>query len=164
MGDTRFEVGGKFAQRKIVGSYKAGSLIKTKVHIAINHWGECSLTWHTSGSRCWLLGPSPDGRHLQPAPRSWHPTCHMCLASPAASCTSVAGQGLSEVSCAGYFELRLCPLSGTTDAAEQKALSEHCFAKHPLAVKLPTGKFNTKMWMYRTGEIRPPACWTAGSP
>ncbi len=41
VGDTRFEVGGKFAQRKIVGSYKAGSLIKTKVHIAINHYGGC---------------------------------------------------------------------------------------------------------------------------
>jgi hypothetical protein len=38
-GDNRFEVGGKFAQRKIVASYKAGSYIKTKVHIDINHWG-----------------------------------------------------------------------------------------------------------------------------
>lgn len=38
VGDTRFEVGGKWASRKIVASYKAGATIKTKVHIAVNHW------------------------------------------------------------------------------------------------------------------------------
>jgi hypothetical protein len=66
----------------------------------------------------------------------------------------VTGQGLSASSCAGYFELRLCPLAGTTDAAEKKAFSENCLARHPLKVKLPSGKFDTKYWMYQSGEIR----------
>ena len=38
-GDNRFEVGGKFAKRKIVATYKAGAYINTKVRIDINHWG-----------------------------------------------------------------------------------------------------------------------------
>ena len=42
-GDIRFEVGGKFAQRKITATYKAGALINTKVHIDINHWGALVL-------------------------------------------------------------------------------------------------------------------------
>ena len=52
----------------------------------------------------------------------------------------------------GYFEVRLCPLPGTTDAAEKRAFSESCFAKHPLTVKLPGGRVDTKYWMYRKGE------------
>ena len=43
-GDNRFEVGGKFAQRRIVATYKAAAYIKTRVHIDINHWGGRLLT------------------------------------------------------------------------------------------------------------------------
>jgi hypothetical protein len=53
--------------------------------------------------------------------------------------------------CAGYFELRLCPLPGTTDAAEKKVFGESCFAKHPLKVKLANGRIDTKYWMYHKG-------------
>jgi hypothetical protein len=56
---------------------------------------------------------------------------------------------------AGYFELRLCPLNGTTDAAEKKAFSEACFAKHPLKAKLPNGRIQTKYWMYKSGAWSP---------
>ena len=77
---------------------------------------------------------------------------------------TVTVQGLSASSCAGYFELRLCPLNGTTDAAEKKAFSEHCFARHPLKAQLPGGKSNTKFWMYHSGGCRPSAwqgrCWS----
>lgn len=46
VGDTSFEVGGKFAMRKIVATYKSGATIKTTIQITVNHW--CvSQQWHT---------------------------------------------------------------------------------------------------------------------
>lgn len=88
MGDNSFEVGGKFAMRKIVATYKSGATIKTTIQITVNHWG--------------------------------------------------------------YLELRLCPLKGTTDAAEKASLSEACLAKYPLKA-IVSGGLSTKYWLYRSG-------------
>ena len=44
-GDGRFEAGGRFATRRIAATYRAGALIKTRVHISINHWGGRLRHW-----------------------------------------------------------------------------------------------------------------------
>lgn len=48
----------------------------------------------------------------------------------------------------GYFQLRLCPLSSTSNAAEKAELTEGCLNKHALPL---SGGQGSKYWIYKVG-------------
>jgi len=46
----------------------------------------------------------------------------------------------------GYFQLRLCPLSSTSNGAEKAELTEGCLNKHVLPL---SGGRGSKYWIYK---------------